>query len=282
MESGLNPDATAFDGSSGLALLFRQVGRYPVLTAVKERELARRTAEGDPIARNALLVHNLRLVISVVKRYRGLGLSFVDLIQEGYLGLNRAVDKFDHTRGYKFSTYATIWIRQACQRALAEQGPILAVPAHVRTRQFLLNQEAAELVKRLGREPTICELADATAISPVHVEEALAAASVRASFKDDKDGPGLMAEFADNGVDDPAERVDRHRLCRATREALATLVQPERVILELRFGITDGVEHTLKEIAERLGMSRKKVAALERNAIDRLTPRLAYSIGRSR
>lgn len=127
---GLEPGAAAFDDGNGLALLFRRVARFPVLTASQERELARQVAAGDPIARNTLISHNLRLVISVVKRYRGFGVPFLDLIQEGYFGLNRAVDKFDHRLGYKFSTYATVWIRQACQRALAEQGQPVTVPVY--------------------------------------------------------------------------------------------------------------------------------------------------------
>lgn len=273
-------DAAAPEDGDGLTLLFRRVARFPVLTLSQERELARRVSEGDPVARNTLILHNLRLVVSVVKRYRGLGLPFPDLVQEGYFGLNRAVDKFDYRLGYKFSTYATIWIRQACQRALAEQGQPVTVPVYVRSRQNAIRQKAVELAGRLGREPTVVELAHATSIAPSHVEEALAATVVPASFDAEHEGRSLASRVADDAADDPAETVDRERLRMAARDALETLMPLERSILEMHFGLTDGVERTLGEIGDHLGMSRGRVTLLERRAIERLTPRLAYSIGR--
>jgi RNA polymerase primary sigma factor len=275
-----NGDAARRD-ADGLTLFLQRINRFPVLGAAHERELARRVAEGDETARNTLILHNLRLVVYVVKRYRGLGVPFLDLIQEGYLGLNRAVEKFDHTLGYRFSTYATLWIRQSCQRALAEQSAPVSVPTHVRWRQGVLQQERAELERRLGREPTTSELAQAAGMTLSHARNALVAALPPASLDADRDHPSFAMQIADDDAVDPGENVDRARLRAATRDALDTLMPLERSILEMRFGLTDGVERSLEDIGRHLRMSRGRVAMLERQAYGSLSRRLVHAFGQS-
>jgi RNA polymerase primary sigma factor len=277
-ESG---DGVGTDAESSVEWLFRLVRRFEVLSTEQERELARRVEAGDDEARSELIHHNLRLLISVVKRYRGHGLPFSDLIQEGYFGLSRAVDKFDHRRGYKFSTYATFWIRQACLRAVSAQGHTIVIPHHVQTRRSVLRTTAAQLATALGREPTSAELADATAITPDHVKEALAAPVASASLDVAREGDetARVGRIADDSAFDPDEHAERSRLRDATRAAIETLMPLERSVIELRFGL-DGTEQlTLEQVAKEVGMSRGRVRLLEQGALERLAPTLALALG---
>ena len=269
------------DLSDSLSVLARELRRRQVLTPAEEQELGRRMAEGDEAATELLVRHNLRLLVSVVKRYRGQGVPFLDLIQEGYFGLRRAAEKFDYRRGYKFSTYATIWIRQACLRALSAQGPTIVVPHHVQTRRNVLRAAAADLALRLGREPTTEELAAATSIDRSHVEEALAVPVVTSSLDAEREPgePSPLIRVADDDAPDAAEEAERERLRRAAREALETLMPLERSVLELRFGWNGGRELTMDEIGERLGMNRGRVRLIEQEALRTLEPRLAHLIG---
>jgi RNA polymerase primary sigma factor len=262
-------------------LLLRDMRGLAPLTPAQERELGRRMEQGDERAREELVQRNLRLLISVVKRYRGLGVPFGDLIQDGYFGLSRAAEKFDYTRGYKFSTYATVWIRQACLRALSTQADTIVVPHHVRSRRSVLRTTAAELAAALGRDPTPAELADATAIDRKHVEEALAipVASSSLDATSDEGDTSMLTRVMDDSIVDPADDLERERVRRAAREAIETLMPLERSVLELRFGFAGGNELARAEVGKRLGLTRGRVGLIEREALSRLEPRLAHLIG---
>jgi RNA polymerase primary sigma factor len=264
-------------------LLLRDMRGLAPPTAAQERELGRRIEQGDERAKEELVQRNLRLLISVVKRYRGLGVPFGDLIQDGYFGLNRAAEKFDYRRGYKFSTYATVWIRQACLRSLSTQADTIVVPHHVRSRRSVLRTTAAELAAALGRDPTSAELADATAIERRHVEEALAVPVASSLDATDAEGkPTMLSRVVDDAIVDQAEELERDRVRRAAREALETLMPLERSVLELRFGFVDGDELPLGEVGKRLGLTRGRVGLIEREALRTLEPRLAYLLGAAR
>jgi RNA polymerase primary sigma factor len=281
-EDGLGADADARDPELGDAidLLLRDMRGSVPLSAAQERELARRIELGDADAKEELIRRNLRLLVSVVKRYRGLGVPFSDLVQEGYFGLSRAAEKFDHRRGYKFSTYATVWIRQACLRGLSGQADTIVVPHHVRSRRSVLRTTAAELAAALGRDPTFAELADATAIEQKHVEEAFSVPVAGSLDATDADGePTLLGRVADDSIVDQADELERERVRRAAREVLETLMPLERSVIELRFGFAGGDELPREEVGRRLGLTRGRVGLIERDALRTLEPRLAYLIG---
>jgi RNA polymerase primary sigma factor len=249
-----------------------EIGRHPLLTAAEEVELAKRVERGDKDAKERMINSNLRLVVSIAKRYRGHGLAFGDLIQEGVIGLNRAVEKFDWRRGFKFSTYATWWIRQACQRAISNQGRTIRVPAHVHERRVKLARVGRRFQAEHGREPTTDELAAAAGLEGRHVDEALSAveASVSLNQPMGEDGDGELGElFADPDAVDPVDEAGDALRRRAVREALAALPELERKVVALRFGF-EGEQHSLEEIERQLGISRARVRKLEREALARL------------
>ena len=199
-------EAGEVTATDSLTLFMSEIGRYPLLTAAEEVELAKRIERGDRQAKDRMINSNLRLVVSIAKRYRGHGLPLGDLIQEGIVGLNRAAEKFDWRRGFKFSTYATWWIRQACQRAISNQSRTIRVPAHVHERRAKLARIGRRLEAETGRKPTSEELAEATGYELRHVEEALAAveASVSLNQTVGEDGGAELGDlFADTGALDP-------------------------------------------------------------------------------
>jgi RNA polymerase primary sigma factor len=253
------------------------VGRYPLLTAAEEVALAKRIERGDPEAKERMINCNLRLVISIAKRYQNRNLPLLDLFQEGVIGLNRAVEKFDWRRGYKFSTYATWWIRQACQRAVSGQSDTIRIPTHVHERRVKLGGAAARLEPKLGREPTRDELAAETGLSLRHVDEALDVAEAPVSLNrpigSEEDGQyGDL--FADPGALDPeAEATDSLRRL-AIRRAVARLPEREARILELRFGF-DAEPASLEQIGRELGITRERVRQLEARAFSKLQDELA-------
>jgi RNA polymerase primary sigma factor len=251
-------------------------GRYPLLTAAEEVALAKRIERGDREAKERMINSNLRLVISIAKRYQNRNLPLLDLFQEGVIGLNRAVEKFDWRRGYKFSTYATWWIRQACQRAVSGQSATIRVPTHVHERRVKLAGAASRLETTLGREPTREELADATGLSLQHIDEALDAAeapvSLNRAIGSEEDGE-FGDLFADPQALDPADEAVETLRRRSVRQAVATLPERERRIMELRFGFA-GEPASLEQIGRELGITRERVRQLEAEAFRRLAGKL--------
>ena len=262
--------------AGSLDLFLNEIGRYPLLTAAEEVVLAKAVERGDQAAKDRMINSNLRLVVSIAKRYRGRGVPFGDLIQDGVIGLNRAVEKFDHRKGFKFSTYATWWIRQAVQRSVAGQSRTIRVPTHVHERRNKLAAAARKLEPQLGRPATYDELAEATGLSLLHVEEALDIVEARVSLNrpvgSDADGE-LGDLFADENADDPEEAADEYMQSRAVRLALEQLPELERRILELRYGL-DGEPHSLEAIGAELGISRERIRRLEGEALDTLAETL--------
>jgi RNA polymerase primary sigma factor len=262
--------------ASSLDLFLNEIGRHPLLTAAEEVVLAKAVERGDEVAKERMINSNLRLVVSIAKRYRGRGVPFGDLIQDGVIGLNRAVEKFDHRKGFKFSTYATWWIRQAVQRSVAGQSRTIRVPTHVHERRNKLRAAARKLEPALGRPATHEELAEATGLSLLHVDEALDVVEARVSLNrpvgSDDDGE-LGDLFADENADNPEELANEYLRGRAVRLALAELPELERRILELRYGL-DGEPHSLEAIGAELGISRERIRRLEGEALDTLAESL--------
>ena len=269
----VEPDPDAIVGSAdSLQLFLADIGRHKLLTAAEEVALAKRIERGDPVAKRRMIESNLRLVVSIAKGYRGLGVPFLDLIQEGTLGLNRAVEKFDWRRGYKFSTYATWWIRQSVQRAVANHARTIRVPVHVVERQQKLGRAARRLEVELGREATKEELADATGLPIQHVDEALGAAQASVSLNQTvgADDEGELGDlFADREAPDPFDEAEESLRKQGIRRALDALPERERRILELRFGF-EGEPWTLEAIGHELDLTRERVRQLEGQALARL------------
>ena len=258
--------------TDSLQLFLNEIGRYPLLTAAEEVALAKRVERGNRAAKERMINSNLRLVVHVAKRYRGHGVPFGDLIQDGVIGLNRAVEKFDYRKGFKFSTYATWWIRQAVQRSVAGQGRTIRVPTHVNERRQMLARHARELEPKLGRPPTHEELAESTGIELKHVEEALSVAEARVSLNAPvgDDDAELGDLFADDDAENPAELAEDALRARALREALAELPERQRRILELRFGL-DGDPRSLEAIGRELELTRERIRQLEKEAMANLS-----------
>ena len=255
-----------------LQLFLADVGRHKLLTASEEVTLAKRIEQGDLLAKRRMIESNLRLVVSIAKGYRGLGVPFLDLIQEGTLGLNRAVEKFDWRRGFKFSTYATWWIRQSVQRAVANNARTIRVPVHVVERQQKLGRAARRLEVELGRDATREELAEATGLPVQHVDEALSAAQASVSLNQSvgSDDEGELGDlFADREAADPFDEAEESLRKQGVRKALDALPERERRILELRFGF-EGDPWTLEAIGAELGLTRERVRQLEGQALQRL------------
>jgi RNA polymerase primary sigma factor len=270
---------TAPNPSDALALFMHRAGRYPLLTAAEEVALAKRVERGDAAAKERMINSNLRLVISIAKRYQRKDLPLLDLVQEGVIGLNRAVEKFDWRKGFKFSTYATWWIRQACQRAISNQSATIRIPTHVNERRVKLARAQNRLELQLGRKPTREELAEEAELELVHVQEALDAVEANVSLNrpigSEEDGE-LGDLFDDkNAVSPEEEAVDSLRR-REVRRAIASLPERERRIIELRFGI-GGEPKALEAIGKELGITRERVRQLEAEALARLQDELAQA-----
>jgi RNA polymerase primary sigma factor len=258
--------------TDALQLFLRDAGRHPLLTAAQEVELAKRIERGDVQAKQTMIQSNLRLVVSIAKNYRNQGLPFLDLIQEGTLGLIRAVEKFDWRRGYKFSTYATWWIRQAVARALADKARTIRMPVHIVERMQKLNRAERTLWTQLGREPSLEEIAEEANLPIAQAHEVKAAARASTSL-DQPVGETEDAVFGDFVAGDgplPDEQVEVSLRCQALAEALAALGERERRVLILRYGIDDAEPKTLEEIGRRLGLTRERVRQIETEALKRL------------
>src|SRR5690349_23778880 len=244
--------------TDALQLFLRDAGRHPLLTAAQEVELAKRIERGDMEAKTRMIQSNLRLVVSIAKNYRNQGLPFLDLIQEGTLGLIRAVEKFDWRRGYKFSTYATWWIRQAVARALADKARTIRMPVHIVERLQKMNRAERSLWAVLGREPTLEEIADEANLPLQQAKEVRAAARASASL----DAPvgdaddAVLGDFVAGEGPLPDEQVEDSLRSETLATALRALPDRHRLVVVLRYGLDDADPKTLEEIGRRLGLTR--------------------------
>lgn len=266
------PDIEPQFTTDGLQLFLDEIGKHELLTAAQEVALAKQIEAGDPAAKERMINSNLRLVVSIAKGYRGLGVPFLDLIQEGTIGLNRAVEKFDWRRGYKFSTYATWWIRQAVQRAVPHSASTIRLPVHVFDRRHKLSQAARRLGAELGREPTKEELSEDIGLPLKQIDMALGAARASVSLNKsigDEDESELGDLLPNEDSEDPYEEAVVSSRRQNLFKALATLPERERRILELRFGF-HGEPWTLEAIGDKFDITRERVRQLETQALSRL------------
>ncbi len=259
--------------TDALQLFLREAGRHPLLTAAQEVELAKKIERGDRAAKQRMIQSNLRLVVSIAKNYRNQGLPFLDLIQEGTLGLIRAVEKFDWRRGYKFSTYATWWIRQAVARALADKARTIRMPVHIVERLQKMNRAERSLWAVLGREPTLEEIADEANLPLHQAKEVKAAARASASL----DAPvgeaddAVLGDFVPGDGPLPDEQVEDSLRSQTLALALRSLPDRHRAVVMLRYGLEDSEPKTLEEIGRRLGLTRERVRQIEVEALKRLS-----------
>ncbi|MFN8109922.1 MAG: RNA polymerase sigma factor RpoD [Thermoleophilia bacterium] len=259
--------------SDPVRMYLREIGKVPLLTAAQEVSLAKRIERNDPTAKAELIEANLRLVVSVAKRYAGRGMAFLDLIQEGNLGLMRAVEKFDYRKGYKFSTYATWWIRQAITRAIADQARTIRVPVHMVETINRLSRVQRQLLQDLGREPTVEELAEELEVTPQRVREiqkiAQEPVSLETPVGEDEDselGDLIEGESVIGPVDEVSRTLRREELW----DVLGQLSVRERKVLELRFGLRGEEPRTLEEVGQRFGVTRERIRQIEAKTLTKL------------
>jgi RNA polymerase primary sigma factor len=265
-------EAVAEATSDSLQIFLRDIAQRPLLTAQEEVELAKRIERGDQAAKDRMIEANLRLVVANAKRYRGLGLPFLDLIQEGILGLIRAVEKFDYRRGFKFSTYATWWIRQAMQRGVQHQSRTIRIPAHIGQELTKLRSAERKLTASLGRDPTNEELAEALGTDAARVEELRSAERVPVSLETPVGGEGEaeLGSLLPSDAPSPLEEVAVELEERSIRRALERLDDSARRVIEMRFGLDGREPMTLREVAKRMDLSPEGVRKLERRALRKL------------
>ncbi len=259
--------------TDALQLFLRETGRHPLLTAAQEVELAKKIERGDGQAKQHMIQSNLRLVVSIAKNYRNQGLPFLDLIQEGTLGLIRAVEKFDWRRGYKFSTYATWWIRQAVARALADKARTIRMPVHIVERLQKMNRAERYLWTQLGREPSLEEIAEEASLPVQQAREVRAAARAATSLDQPvgEHDDAVLGDFVAGDGMLPDEQVELSLRSQALAAALQVLGEREREVLVLRYGLADFEPRTLEEIGRRLGLTRERVRQIEVEALRRLS-----------
>lgn len=273
-ETGARAFTGADDEADILRKYLKDIGRHKLLSAKEEIDLARKIVSGDPIARRRLIQCNLRLVVSVAKKYRGRGLTFLDLIQEGSLGLMRAVEKFDSGQGCRFSTYATWWIRQAIMRAIADKARIIRIPVHITETHSKLRKSINQLWIKLGRAPSLDEISRDTLIAIDKIEHAMAAAnasmmSLDAPVKDSQDTT-ISDLLADPYSKDPDTTTAQSLLISDLKRVLNELNEREQEVLVRRFGLDGNKPATLEEIAKSLKVSRERIRKMELTAIKKL------------
>jgi RNA polymerase primary sigma factor len=265
------PPPTWETTTDALQLFLREAGRHPLLTAAQEVELAKAIERGDRLAKQRMIQSNLRLVVSIAKNYRNQGLPFLDLIQEGTLGLIRAVEKFDWRRGYKFSTYATWWIRQAVARALADKARMIRMPVHIVERMHKMNRAERHLWTHLGREPTLEEIALEANLPLAQAREVRAvpkATSLDAPIGDEDDA--VVADFVSGDGPLPDELVEDTLRSQTLADAVRSLPDRHRSVIVLRYGLADADPCTLEQIGRHLGITRERVRQIEVEALNRL------------
>jgi RNA polymerase primary sigma factor len=254
-------------------MYLREIGRIPLLTAVEEIKLAKRVAAGDALAKKQLIEANLRLVVSIGKKYIGRGLGLLDLIQEGNTGLIRAVEKFDYTKGYKFSTYATWWIRQAITRAIADQARTIRIPVHMIETINKLIRTQRQLLQELGREPSPAEIAAEMGLEEDKVNHIIKISqetvSLEAPVGDEQDSQ--LSDFLEDKDSKTPEEAAMYQLMKGQiGDMLGELSPREQKILKMRFGLVDGRAHTLEEVGQEFGVTRERIRQIEAKALKKL------------
>ena len=265
-QEGLNID-------DPVRMYLKEIGKVPLLDSEREIYLAEKMANGDEKAKQELVESNLRLVVSIAKRYVGKGMFFLDLIQEGNLGLIKAVDKFDYRKGYKFSTYATWWIRQAITRAIADQARTIRIPVHMIETIHKISRESRKLLQELGREPTAEEIADKIGMSADKVREIMKIAQDPVSLETpigEEEDSHLGDFIPDEDSPAPADAASYALLREHLNEVLHTLTPREENVLKLRFGLIDGRQRTLEEVGKEFNITRERIRQIEAKALRKL------------
>ena len=271
MEHMLEQEGLSIDDP--VRLYLKEIGKVPLLSAEEEKELAQRMMEGDEDAKQKLVEANLRLVVSIAKRYVGRGMYFLDLIQEGNLGLMKAVEKFDHEKGYKFSTYATWWIRQSITRAIADQARTIRIPVHMVETIHKVSRYSRQMLQELGREATAEELAEKMNVSPEKVREILKIAQDPVSLETpigEEEDSHLGDFIPDEDTPSPAEATSANILREELERQLSTLTPREASVIRLRFGLVDGKTRTLEEVGKEFDITRERIRQIEAKALRKL------------
>jgi RNA polymerase primary sigma factor len=266
-------EAGELEVDDALGAYLREIGRGALLTKEQEIELTKQIEAGSELARRRMTEANLRLVVSIAKKYQGRGMPLLDLIQEGNVGLMRAVEKFDHRRGFKFSTYATWWIRQAVLRAIGDQSRTIRLPIHIGDQTNKLVRVCDRLRESLGRQPTDEEIGEELGLTPIEVEalRQMSRDTVSLETPIGEDGGTELGHLIEDATTvSPATAALEADLKDQVDDVLSTLAPRERRVIQLRFGLTDGHQRALDEVALRLGMSRETVRQLERHALEKL------------
>jgi len=275
-EEGLTGEPVEMRGmgvDDTVRMYLREIGRYHLLTGAEEVVIAKRFVAGDLKAKHKLVNCNLRLVVSIAKKYTGRGLLFLDLVQEGNLGLIRAVEKFDHRKGYKFSTYATWWIRQAITRAIADQARTIRIPVHMVETINRLRKTSRQLLQELGRKPTEQEIARRSRISVQKVREIIKVSQVPLSLEmpvGDEESSRLGDFVEDTAIAGPDEVVMHGLLREDIEDVMRTLSDRERMVLKMRFGLDDGHPRTLEEVGREFRVTRERIRQIEAKALRKL------------
>ena len=270
-ESLLSVDGINIDDP--VKVYLKEIGRVPLLTPEEEVELAERMAKGDPAARKRLSEANLRLVVSIAKRYVGRGMQFLDLIQEGNLGLIKAVEKFDHTKGFKFSTYATWWIRQAITRAIADQARTIRIPVHMVETINKVKKVSSQLLHKNGHDPSAEEIAEELDMPIDKVCEIMRVAQEPVSLETpigEEEDSHLGDFIEDSDAPAPADAASHTLLKEQLEDVLSTLTPREKKVLELRFGLEDGRNRTLEEVGKEFNVTRERIRQIEAKALRKL------------